>query len=222
MVEMKTEITEPDSSAISLPDDETINTEKSAADTVIPKEAHTAGAPTIEEVTKVIQAVEKQEAPNGSSDDTAVKTGGHQVTASEGGTDAEKKDSNGGAEQTESRSHREDNHRNSHNTNKKYNNSQKPYKDFRNNVKSDLTAQEESSDPVEIRKQVQGLLGFLWQAQLTVASRSNSTSPTLISLWTISSSAKSRATRTCPCRLASSTPSSVCATFNPSRLWSLL
>ncbi|SLM33837.1 rna-binding la domain protein [Lasallia pustulata] len=155
MVELKTESTEPDPSAISLPNDETINTENAAADTDIPKEAHTGAAPTLEEVTKVIDEVEKQEAPNGSSDDIVVKTGGHEVTASEGGADAEKKDSNGEAEQTESGSHREDNHRNSHKTNKKYNSSQKPYKDFRNNVKSDLTGQEESSDPVEIRKQVE-------------------------------------------------------------------
>ena len=221
MVEMKTETTEPDPSATSLSNDENINTKDSAAGTVIPKEAHTKAAPTLEEVTKVIKDVEKQQAPNGSSDDTAVKTEAKDAPVSEGGVDAEKKDSNGETEQTESRSRKEDNHRNSHNTNKKYNNSQKPYKNFRNNAKSDLTAQEESSDPIEIRKQVQYPFKFLWQAPLTVTLRSNSTSPTPISLWITSSSAKSRATRTSPSPLASSIPSSGCATFSPSLLWSL-
>lgn len=160
MVEMKTEITEPDPSATSLSNDETINTENSAVGTG-PEEVQSGAAPTLEEVTKVIKDVEKQKAPNGSSDDTAVKTEGHEAPAKEGGVEAEKKDSNGEAEQTESISHREDNHRISHNTNKKHNNSQKPFKNFRNNVKSDLTTQEESSDPVEIRKQVQNSSEFL-------------------------------------------------------------
>lgn len=215
MVEMKIETTEPDPSATLLSIDEPISTETSAAGTVPPKDVPSEGAPTLEEVTKVIKDVEKEEAPNGSSDDTAVKTEGHEAPAGERGVDGEKKDSNGAAEQTESRNHREDSNRNSHNSNKKYNNSQKPYKNFRNNVKSDLTAQEESSDPVEIRKQVQHAIGLLWQAPLTVASRSNSTFPTRTSLWTTSSSAKSMATRTCQCRSASFIPSSVCATSSP-------
>lgn len=31
---------------------------------------------------------------------------------------------------------------------------QKPYEDYKKNIKSDMTSQEESSDPVKIRKQV--------------------------------------------------------------------
>lgn len=160
MVEMKTETTEIDPSATSISNDESTNAANSSAGTVIPKEAHTGAAPTIEEVTKVINDVEKQEALHDRIDDTAITSEGRETAASDGGVAAEEKESNGGAEQSESRSHRGDNHGNSNNTNKKYNNSQKPYKNFRSNVKSNLTAQEESSDPVEIRKQVQRPLGI--------------------------------------------------------------
>lgn len=217
MVEMKTEITEPDPSATSLSSDQTINTDISAAGIVLPKDVDSEAA-SLEELTKIIKDVEKQEAPNGSSDDTAVKTEGHEASASEKGANGEEKDSKGEVEQTESSNHKGDSNRNPHNSSKKYNNSQKPYRNFRNNVKSDLTAQEESSDPVEIRKQVQYAVGFLWQAPLTVASRSNSTFPTRIFLWITSSSARSMATRTCPCQSASFIPLSVCATFSPSPL----
>ena len=168
MVEMQAETTKTDPSATSLSSDETLNTEGSVAGTVIPKEVHTGAAPTLEEVTKAINDVEKQKTANGTSTDAALKTEGHAASAGEGAVDAEKKEIPHEAENEEGSSHEENktepasrrdgNSRNSHSTNRKNNNSQKPYKNFRDNVKSDFTAQEESSDPVEIRKQVFGTI----------------------------------------------------------------
>ena len=168
MVEMKAETAEPDPSATSLTNDETLNTEGSVAGTVIPKEVHTGAAPTLEEVTKVINDVEKQKIANGTSTDAAVKTEGHAAPAGEVAVEAEKKEITHEVENEEGSSHEENktepasrrggNPRNSHSTNRKHNNPQKLYKNFRDNVKSDFSAQEESSDPVEIRKQVFGTI----------------------------------------------------------------
>lgn len=65
------------------------------------------------------------------------------------------------------------------------------FKSYKQNIKSDLIAQEETDDPVQIRKQV-GLL-LLWShcgALTRNVFRLNSTSPTPTFLWTDSSSHK--------------------------------
>jgi hypothetical protein len=94
---------------------------------------------------------------------------------------------------------------------------------YRDNIKSDLTTQEESSDPVSIRKQV---LNDRFEASMNIqandfCARSNSTSPTQISPWTNFSFQKLVAARIALLNLRSSTPSNACATFNPSRPLSL-
>lgn len=55
-----------------------------------------------------------------------------------------------------------------------------PKSSFKHNIKSDLTTQEESSDPVAIRKQVQFYMPSSTKYTLTSSSRSNSTFPTRI------------------------------------------
>ena len=55
-----------------------------------------------------------------------------------------------------------------------------PKSSFKHNIKSDLTTQEESSDPVAIRKQVQYYIRSGTKCTLTSSSRSNSTFRTRI------------------------------------------
>ena len=91
----------------------------------------------------------------------------------------------------------------------------------RDNIKSDLTTQEESSDPVAIRKQV-GLPIYLCRLLANSKSRSSSTFPMLTFLETNSSLAKSVAARTTLSSSRFCTPSNACATSSLSMLsWTL-
>ena len=71
--------------------------------------------------------------------------------------------------------------------------------DYRKNVKSDFTSQEESSDPFAIRKQVKIFKKIVY-AQGADKCRLNSTFPILISYKINSFSQKSKVIRTCLCR----------------------
>ena len=90
---------------------------------------------------------------------------------------------------------------NNRDQNKKSNFRPREYKDYRQNIKSDLTSQKESDDPVAIRKQVIASSTFS-KKRLIVSQRLSSTCPTLISSPTNFSSQRSRATRTTPSLLA--------------------
>ena len=75
-----------------------------------------------------------------------------------------------------------------------------PTRNYRDNIKSDLTTQEESSDPVAIRKQVLNDRCRLSSHNEANAphTRLNFISLTLISRWTNSSSPKSAVVKTTP------------------------
>lgn len=88
-------------------------------------------------------------------------------------------------------------------------------KSYKQNIKSDLIAQEETDDPVQIRKQVRLLLLRSHCGPLTHnIFRLNSTSPTLIFLWTNSFSPKLAVARISRSISKLFTRSSACAIFN--------
>ncbi|KAL8988901.1 MAG: hypothetical protein Q9177_002092 [Variospora cf. flavescens] len=154
MADMKLEATEPDPSATAIANDATVNT-----DTVLEASNPTADAqskieshlPSADEVDKAIAAVEDKknqtaEAPK----DVSVETNGHDISDKNNDKEVES------ATKEPSERVREG---------QKWNNrdrggrgrgkSGKNFTHYRENYKSDLTAQEESSDPVAIRKQVE-------------------------------------------------------------------
>ena len=98
----------------------------------------------------------------------------------------------------------------------KWNNRDRDRPDHKKNIKSDLTSQEESSDPVAIRKQVRNSNHY--RSLLLTLMRLNSTSPIQISTRINSSSPKLRATIIFQSPLASFIPSNVCAISNHSAL----
>lgn len=98
----------------------------------------------------------------------------------------------------------------------KWNNRDRDRPDHKKNIKSDLTSQEESSDPVAIRKQVRNSNHYL--SILLTLMRLNSTSPIQISTRINSSSPKLKATIIFQSPLALSIPSNVCAISSLSAL----
>lgn len=91
----------------------------------------------------------------------------------------------------------------------------------KSNVKSDLTSQEESSDPVAIRKQVRRALVNVLLLTLLTFARSNSISQIRISTRINFSIAMLTATETFQSLSKVCIPSSACATFSPIALSSL-
>ena len=91
------------------------------------------------------------------------------------------------------------------------------FKSYKQNIKSDLIAQEETDDPVQIRKQVTLLLLWSHCGALTHnVFRLNSTSPTPTFLWTDFSSPKLAVAKISRSISKSFTRSSACAISNPS------
>lgn len=94
-------------------------------------------------------------------------------------------------------------------------------RNYRENIKSDLTTQKESSDPAAIRKQVLTAPHRIWHTVADKAdmycARLSSTFPTQIFPWTNFSCRRLAEARTILSSSRSSTPSSVCATSNLSR-----
>ena len=170
MADIKVEAIKPDPSATSLSNDEKVITEKqkgeSAPSDSVDVVAGTDAAPTMEEVKAATEEANIEDGVGSTNkEDATVKTEGHTTTASDGkvadgvekalepelqetekdrsytkSNDKDKKQRDGG------RSYNNDRKRDSN-----YNNYRK---NFAENVKSDLTSQEESDDPVQIRKQV--------------------------------------------------------------------
>ncbi len=90
------------------------------------------------------------------------------------------------------------------------------FKSYKENIKSDFTAQQETDDPVMIRKQVRFPLVLLFDLRLTINQlrRLNSTFLTQICRWTNSSSPKLAAARISLSISKSFTLSNACAISN--------
>ena len=98
----------------------------------------------------------------------------------------------------------------------KWNDRDREKQDYSKNIKSDLTSQEESSDPVAIRKQVGLLLSYFGFIALIKRTASlNSISPTPTFLSTNFSSLKLKDMTICRSHLVLSIHSSACVTSSP-------
>ena len=182
MADMRVETTETGPSAATVANNETVSGAQpvSGAKSVgeIDVEARTSAAPSINEVKEVIADIKTQDEPNGTNQDSSVETKGHEIPdATAKGAEAMKEVSVAApnplkvdVEKTEQDSHTNKDssqnnskpadrkgfdHKLSSNRGRKHGSfHSRPRQDYSENVKSDLTSQEESSDPVAIRKQV--------------------------------------------------------------------
>ncbi|MCJ1393907.1 hypothetical protein MMC18_006783 [Xylographa bjoerkii] len=181
MAELKTEAVEPDPSATAIANDETVNSKDTISEPDVPKtediETTDKHAPTMDEVKAVAEGAEAEDTVNGAGKDVSVETDGHaishsaednhtlpkkikseeesqssKVPESSGDVGAKENQSSNTANTSGDRgSHSNRGNRGGRNGN--YSN--RPYVNYSDNIKSDLTSQEESSDPVAIRKQVE-------------------------------------------------------------------
>ena len=170
MADIKVEAIEPDPSAASLSNDEKVIAQKqndeSAPQDSIDAVAGTDAAPTVEEVKAAMEEANIEDgAGSTNKEDATVKTEGHTIATTNGkaAEGVEKALERKMQETEKDRSYTKPNDKDknqrdggrSYNNNKKRNFKYENYKkDYAENVKSDLTSQEESSDPVQIRKQV--------------------------------------------------------------------
>ena len=169
MADLKVETVEPDPSANSIANDETINAEVSTDGPATKEEAETKSSTDatalIEEVKAVMKDVPTENEARATSGEVGVKAEGHTTTTTNGDNSDAKINAESAENESNNRNKREDKSRDA---GKRYNerdrnfNKDRRYGGFRNgpkrdyseNVKSDLTSQKESSDPVEIRRQV--------------------------------------------------------------------
>ena len=156
MADTKLETIEPDPSATAISNDLSVN-----AETVLQDSNPTADAnskvendlPSTDDVDKVIAEVEsrrkqKEEASGKEpSKEVAVETNGHETS--------ENKNADVDAKREPSERVKEGQNWNNRDRNRDHNSKpKKNFQDYKKNYKSDLTSQQESSDPVAIRKQV--------------------------------------------------------------------
>ena len=179
MADLKVETTEPDPSATSIANDETVNAEKStdlpAKAEDIQANAVADSAPLAEEVKAVMEDVQTEDRVGVTSDETAVKTEGHDPAEPNGNVSEVKDEVNTTEKGPGPKDRRRDKSRDAgkryNERDRNFNKDRKhggyrsgPKQNYSDNVKSDLTSQKESSDPVEIRRQVilpQRLLNML-------------------------------------------------------------
>ncbi|MCJ1381168.1 hypothetical protein MMC17_004277 [Xylographa soralifera] len=181
MTELTTETVEPDPSATSIANDETVNAGDTTTKTTMTKsediETTNKPAPISDEVKTVAGGSVTEDTTDSAEKDVTVKTEGHAISHS-----AKEDDTLSGKTTTEEQSQpakateltndvgtKENQSTDSYNASgdrgshpnrgnrggKNGNHSNRPYINYSDNVKSDLTSQEESSDPVAIRKQVE-------------------------------------------------------------------
>lgn len=208
MADLKPETIEPDPSSTGIANDSLTNTNSvlqtsdPTADAASKTESH---MPSADEVDKAIAEVEARKQEKETSKETPVESNGHEVSEEQPKlADAEKEPSK-----------RVQEARNYNNRDRNRDRDQgrdgRPRKSFKENYKSDLTSQKESSDPVAIRKQVKRSIQLRETIVTKLRTRSNSTSPTRIYYRMNSSLKKSKATRTCLSQLVPFTHSSACA-----------
>ncbi|KAL8700264.1 MAG: hypothetical protein Q9201_005535 [Fulgogasparrea decipioides] len=147
MAGVKPETIEPDPSSTGIANDTFVNPEATMEDsspTADAKSETETNMPSTDEVDKAIAEVEANRKEKEAKKNVAVDSKEHEVTEEEGKPRAEDKKEPSDRVREGQRWNNRDRDRHS-----------KPRKDFRENYKSDLTSQKESSDPVAIRKQVE-------------------------------------------------------------------
>lgn len=145
MTEVKLETAEPDPSSTAIGNDQSVN-----SDTTLQNSNPTADAeskmktevPSADDVDKAIAEVEAKKEEKEEKPEVAVETDGHDTSAVK---PEEKREPSKRVQEAQRYNNRNRDH---------HNHDKKPRKNHRENYKSDLTSQEESSDPVAIRKQV--------------------------------------------------------------------
>ena len=165
MVDMQLETVMPDPSATSLANDETAaaksgETTELDGSGVVPTENNGMSevGPSIDEVKDVMEDIKSEDQLAISHDEVSVEIKGHEVSANGAVPELPKATSPEASNDTKDGKPTNGRRNSGHQTrgrDRKYGNkSDRPFKNYRENVKSDLTSQEESSDPVAIRKQV--------------------------------------------------------------------
>ncbi|KAL8691532.1 MAG: hypothetical protein Q9218_003256 [Villophora microphyllina] len=154
MAEVKLETAEPDPSSTGIANDKSVN-----PDTTLQSSNPTADAPSktatempsADDVDRAIAEVEakKKEKEKETKQEVAVETDGHDTSS------AQDKDKDPNVEKKEPSKRVQEAQRYNNRNRDDKNRDKKPPKNFRENYKSDLTSQEETSDPVAIRKQVE-------------------------------------------------------------------
>ncbi|KAL8631380.1 hypothetical protein Q9189_002890 [Teloschistes chrysophthalmus] len=147
MTEVRLETAEPDPSSTAIGNDQSVN-----SNTTLQNSNPTADAesnmktemPSADDVDKAIAEVEAKKQEKEEKPEVAVETDGRDTSAVK---PEEKKDPSKRVQEAQRYNNRNRDH---------HNHDSKPRVNYRENYKSDLTSQEESSDPVAIRKQVQG------------------------------------------------------------------
>ncbi|MCJ1288158.1 hypothetical protein MMC26_007513 [Xylographa opegraphella] len=181
MAELTTETIEPDPSATSIANDETVNSGDTIANSTVTKsvdiEATTKPASTSDEVKARPEGAVTEDTTESVEKGVSVKTDGHAISHSaekEGilsktTTTEDESRSTKVVEPTNELNPKEaesadatniSGERGSHSSRgnrggRNGNHPNKPYVNYSDNIKSDMTSQEESSDPVAIRKQVE-------------------------------------------------------------------
>ena len=171
MADKQLETVEPDPAASSLANDDTVVSVKDES-TVLSTEAQassTSAATTTEDLKQSTNGAAPEDSVNEPGQDVTATTTGHNVSKQDNTAfESQGKDSEIGESSNtqERKSHADgrasrDHGRSSNRGDKFRSNNDRPRKDYSGNVKSDLTSQEESSDPVAIRKQVRYLASKL-------------------------------------------------------------
>ena len=165
MVDMELESVMPDPTAASLANDETAAAKRGET-TNINRPGITSndgdgmseGGPSVDGVEDVTENIKSEEQTITAHEDVGVKTEGHEVSVNDAvatlpkatGSEAANDSKDGKSASGRSNSGQQTRARGGKYGNK----SDRPYKNYRENIKSDFTSQEESSDPIAIRKQV--------------------------------------------------------------------
>lgn len=159
MAGVRLETIEPDPSSTSLGNDQSVNPEttmQSSNPTADAKSNMQAEMPSADEVDKAIAEVEAKKKEKEMKPEVAVETDGHDTSAViPPQAHVEKREPSKRVQEAQRYNNRNRDHtnRDSKNRDNKHRDN-KPPKNYKENYKSDLTSQEESSDPVAIRKQV--------------------------------------------------------------------
>ncbi|KAL8782942.1 MAG: hypothetical protein Q9213_004998 [Squamulea squamosa] len=145
MADLKTEIVEPDPSSTGIANDTPVNTNRAMQESDPTADATAkieTNMPSTSDVDKAIEEVESRRVQEETAKEVKVETNGHEAP--------EQKDIKV-EEQMQEPSKRVQEGQKWNNRDRDY----KPRPNLKSNYKSDLTSQAESSDPVEIRKQVE-------------------------------------------------------------------
>lgn len=151
MADTKLETVEPDPSSTGIANDTNVNADRAmeeSSPTAHVNSRTTTELPSTDDVDKAIEKVEasKQQKEEGTSKDVVVETAGHEIAKEKSeDTKSAKKEPSERVKEGQRWNNRDRNGRGGRPGTKK---------NFSHNYKSDLTSQEESSDPVAIRKQV--------------------------------------------------------------------